>query len=233
MWVKLDDQFCDHPKVVAAGSAAGWLYVSALCYAARLLTDGYIPANMVNRLADCDDPQDAARRLVAVGLWEPAEGGYVIHDYHDYQPSSAKVKGERDAAKQRMAARRSSPEPQPNIPRTSPERTANVARAAYPEAFEAFWTAYPKGHGVKKSTYAQWQRIAPDPETVEDIMYGLRRWCESDRWQRGFVKSADIWLRDRYWENDPPASVVAIQPRQQAQADSVNYLLSIAREAQA
>ena len=86
-WVKLDDRFPDHPKVAAAGPLAGWLYVCALAYANRMGTEGFVPAGMVGRLADIDGAAEHASRLVAVGLWEPAEGGYRIHDYHDYQPT--------------------------------------------------------------------------------------------------------------------------------------------------
>ncbi len=39
-WIKIDDQFSDHPKIIEAGPLAGWLYVSSLCYCGRYLTDG-------------------------------------------------------------------------------------------------------------------------------------------------------------------------------------------------
>lgn len=96
-WVKLDDQFPDHPKVVSAGPLAAWLYVCGLTYANRHLTDGFIPAGVVGRLADLKSPNKLAATLVAVGLWEVAEGGYRIHDYLTYQPSADKVRRERDS----------------------------------------------------------------------------------------------------------------------------------------
>lgn len=73
----------------------------------------------------------------------------------------------------------------------------------YPDEFEKFWTQYPSGNGSKKATYAQWKRLGPNPLLVDDIMQGLDRWKRSERWQRGYVKSAEIWVRDRYWENPP------------------------------
>jgi hypothetical protein len=82
-WIKIDDQFPDHPKVITAGPAAGWLYVCGLCYCGRYLTDGFIPSGQVRRLADLKDPQKLADALVSVGLWEVAEGGYQVHDYLD------------------------------------------------------------------------------------------------------------------------------------------------------
>jgi len=106
VWVRLADDFTDHPKVVTAGPLASWLYVCGLTYANRYLTDGFIPAGQVRRMADVEDPQMLAGRLVDAGLWEVVDGGYLIHDYHGYQPSSENVKRERDEAAKRQAESR-------------------------------------------------------------------------------------------------------------------------------
>lgn len=101
-WVKLDDQFPDHPKVVAAGGDAAWLYVAALCYCQAKLTDGHIPTAMVPRLTDRKAPMALAAKLVEVVLWEPAEGGYMIHDYFAHNAPSEKVKAKREATRRRV-----------------------------------------------------------------------------------------------------------------------------------
>ena len=95
-WIKLDDQFPDHPKVMAAGPLAAWLYVCGLAYCARLLTDGYLPAAQVRKLADVDEATALADRLVGVGLWERVEGGFRVHDYLEYQPSADRVRATRE-----------------------------------------------------------------------------------------------------------------------------------------
>lgn len=82
---------------------------------------------------------------------------------------------------------------------TAPKKSPN-----YSAEFEQFWTAYPSGHGVKKTAYDQWKRLKPDDLTRRKIMTGLDRWKRCERWQNGFVKSAHLWLRDRWWENEPP-----------------------------
>src|SRR4051812_44412930 len=104
VWVRLADDFTDHPKIVAAGPLAGWLWTCGLAYANRYLTDGFIPTAQVRRLADVEDAFGLAARLVEVGLWERAEGGFQIHDYHTYQPTAEDVKRERQAVKDRQAA---------------------------------------------------------------------------------------------------------------------------------
>ena len=43
-WIKIDDQFADHPKVLQAGPLASWLYVCGLTYSGRYLTDGWVPS---------------------------------------------------------------------------------------------------------------------------------------------------------------------------------------------
>lgn len=90
-WTKIDDQFYDHPKVVAAGPLGVALFVCGLSYCSRHLTDGFISTTQVRRLIDIDNPRDVAEKLVAVGLWERRDGGYQVHDYLEYNPSRAKV----------------------------------------------------------------------------------------------------------------------------------------------
>ena len=80
-WIKIDDQFRDHPKVLAAGPLACWLYVCGLTFAGQYLTDGHIPTTMLRKLADVDNAKELADRLVSVGLWEEIEGGYRILDW--------------------------------------------------------------------------------------------------------------------------------------------------------
>lgn len=99
-WVKMDDQFFRHPKVLAAGRDARDLYLVGLCYCAQGLTDGFIPSQAVRVLAaeaEIDTGPASAARLVDVGLWEPTDGGYAIHDYHEYQPSKERVLATREA----------------------------------------------------------------------------------------------------------------------------------------
>jgi hypothetical protein len=105
-WVRLDDQFPDHPKVVAAGAQATWLYISGLCYCSRQLTDGRIPKPIVPRLTDLRKPYDLAERLVVVGLWRDEPGCYVVHDYLAHQRSKEQVEREREAANVRQKSRR-------------------------------------------------------------------------------------------------------------------------------
>lgn len=115
-WVKLDDHFDDHPKVVRAGPLGMALFVAGLCYCNRNLTDGFIPVAQVPRLINLDglyvkasgkdgsterpDPYQIAEWLVECRLWEHAHGGYRIHDYLKYQPSREEVDQIRELRRQ-------------------------------------------------------------------------------------------------------------------------------------
>jgi hypothetical protein len=124
-WVRLDDAFPEHPKVLAAGDEAAWLYVCALAYCNRHLTDGALPAAAVKRLTNHKRPILLAMRLVDVGLFDRTEDGFHVHDYLDYQSSKEAVEAERAAARERMAKVRERsqsvrPNVRPNIAKRSP-----------------------------------------------------------------------------------------------------------------
>lgn len=50
-WVKLSQDFPQHPKMAAVSIPAGWLFVEMLCYCSRFLTDGVISRDAANALA--------------------------------------------------------------------------------------------------------------------------------------------------------------------------------------
>jgi hypothetical protein len=162
-WVKLDDQFPEHPKVAKAGPLAMAMQVAALCYCNRKLTDGFVPRSIARTLLDFEvvdgeghiltlavtcgmsgDDMSAEwviGLLLEAGMWEQVNGGYLIHDYHDYQPSKEEVESERASARDRMAALRSgrrvsSDDVRPNNGRSSstpvpvPERSSSSRRAS-------------------------------------------------------------------------------------------------------
>lgn len=125
-WVRLDDEFYDHPKTEAAGPLGIALWTAALAYCNRKLTDGALPRSVVRRLIDLDgvayrvwtadaagghweyrevDPVELADHLVFVGLFEEGPGGsYVVHDYLKYQPSAKDIADKREATRSRVAA---------------------------------------------------------------------------------------------------------------------------------
>jgi hypothetical protein len=93
-WVRIDDSFFSHPKVVEAGAEASGLYVWALAYSSRHLTDGHVSPAWVAQVMGKRAAR-VAEALVTAGLWEVNGSGWVIHDYLTYNPTKAQVEDKR------------------------------------------------------------------------------------------------------------------------------------------
>lgn len=89
-WFKVDDSFYDHPKMFDAPDCAVALWTRAGSWAARNLTDGYVPTSMLARL--CGDPETAVQELVQRRMWKRTRGGYQFHDWTEYQPTKKETK---------------------------------------------------------------------------------------------------------------------------------------------
>ena len=99
MWLKLDDDFNNHPKIRAAGRESAWLHVVAMLDSAKFSTNGFVPRSSLGLHAHWYDDDETGismpalvDQLVEVGLWEAAEGGWQIHDFLDYNPSGDEVR---------------------------------------------------------------------------------------------------------------------------------------------
>jgi|SRR6185369_9620699 len=95
VWIRIDDQIAHHPKFIAAGPVAAWLWVCGNGYCNKYLTDGYIPISALSTLGGVANAGRWADKLVEVGLWEKATGGFQVHDFHDYNPSASDVRDKR------------------------------------------------------------------------------------------------------------------------------------------
>ncbi|MYZ37496.1 MULTISPECIES: hypothetical protein [unclassified Streptomyces] len=108
-WFALDDGFDTHPKVRKAGNAAVGLFVRLGVHATRHLTEGHLDGAIVRTYGT----EPNVRRLIAVGMLhgaghtcsrcpQPADGGYYIHDYLDYNKSRAQIEAARENARKRQ-----------------------------------------------------------------------------------------------------------------------------------
>ena len=171
-WIKLDDQFLDHPKIVRAGESAAFLFVAGLLYCSRYLTDGVIPKAAIGRLTEHPDRELSAAALVRENLWLDEGDSWRISQYTDYQRSRTDVERSREAGKARADRSRSV---RANATRTQRERSRRVretfapgsrdievevevdnkpSRAAKTEhdaEFETWWNTYPRKLGKQKA----------------------------------------------------------------------------------
>ena len=110
-WFRVDDGALEHPKweplesdpSLWADCVAVWSKAGTYCSAN--LTDGFVPRDRLLRLT----PLSARRVLRAAdalvdrarmpnskfGLWERVEGGYLVHDWAERNPTRAEVEAQR------------------------------------------------------------------------------------------------------------------------------------------
>lgn len=110
--INLDLEFLTHPKTVSISPLAQLLFIRSILYAARHLTDGFVPAGAITSLT-CDmlnydittatvgeyascgrnlEANDLVTELESVGWWVKITGGYDIHDFLEYQLSRKQVR---------------------------------------------------------------------------------------------------------------------------------------------
>ncbi len=144
-WLKLDDLYDDHPKIVGLHPLAELLDVRGMLYGSRLKTDGFVPRGQLEALGR-RIPAVAKKvaELVAAGRWhdgpsdccpDPGGKGWWIHDFLVYNPSRAERDNERAAAAERMAKARANKNPRSkNVPANKTAGSPEV-RANTPDAF--------------------------------------------------------------------------------------------------
>ena len=99
-WIKIDDTFPNHPKVVGLTDKAFRVHISGLCYCGTYLTDGFIPMTIAAKLANED--MSVIAELTQASLWRDAvkENGFRIHDYLAHQTSKKQVQDKRDRSEE-------------------------------------------------------------------------------------------------------------------------------------
>jgi hypothetical protein len=87
-WAKIDDGWWAHPKVMVLSLAASGLWARALSWSCHQRKD-VIPPRFLD-MVEADTSH--ADELVEVGLWHPVDGGWLIHEWDQYQGQSLSEK---------------------------------------------------------------------------------------------------------------------------------------------
>ena len=109
-WVKLDDGFNSHPKILQAGNGAAGLFARAMSFSGQHLTDGFVPDQFIagaiaaETCPECHAPIGGhqADACDSTHLWTRTDGGVLIPDWADFNPTREKVEAERKAARERQ-----------------------------------------------------------------------------------------------------------------------------------
>lgn len=108
-WVRLDDGFVRHPRMVAAGLHGRALFIAGLCYCGAHLTNGRIPKAVLPVLAaEAGVKSSTWKKLVEIGSWIDHGDELEVHDYLVYNPSRSKVTADREAGAERQRRSRES-----------------------------------------------------------------------------------------------------------------------------
>lgn len=155
-WLRIDDAIADHPKLRDAGPRASWLYICALCYCSRYLTDGFVPDFALPGMGGLFDAKKLASAAAEAGLWVREDNGYRIPDYLDFNPSKTTVETKRAkerARKTPQPALESTRNPQqvdgPPAPSPLPLVVEVVDPHKGPEGEEFFPASGPSSNGKK------------------------------------------------------------------------------------
>ena len=91
-WIRLDVDYFDNPKALAAGRDGRDLHLASICWVGRYLTDGHIPAAAIPTIARQAGVRENAADLVAnAGLWVPNGDGFYLHDFTAMNGTKAEV----------------------------------------------------------------------------------------------------------------------------------------------
>jgi hypothetical protein len=112
-WFAVDDGFDNHPKIRKAGNAAAGLFCRMGSYCSRNATEGVIPGPVARDYGTA--PQ--LRKLIELGMIhpfghacadckQPEKGGFVMHDYLQYNRSRKEIETARKAGVERQRRRR-------------------------------------------------------------------------------------------------------------------------------
>lgn len=207
-WVKIDDGFTMHPKVIGLSLEAKWAYLEALCYAAKYETDGLVPAAVA-----ANGPVRA--ELVAAGLWENGPASVSVHDYLLYNPSRSELEQKRNRSRTVRASREGAGSGALEVGLALKDK----------DGFEEFWATYPRKVGKPKARLAFGAALRR--ASAEEIIAGAERYRDDPNRADEFTAHPTTWLNRDGWTDDP------LPARGQKNARNVDNLHALAKRLKA
>jgi hypothetical protein len=213
-WFKVDDGFWSHPKTVALSAESVALWVRAGSYCGQHLTDGVVPRHLLPMLQGSDTQ---AHELVEAGLWLDHIDGYVFHDWLTYQPTRAKVEGDRARTKERVAKHRAKSDTdllEETPTRPDPSRPGYAVSNGVTDSFDDFWSAYPRKQG-KGAARTAWVKAIAKAD-ADAIIAAAAAYRDDPNREDGFTAHAATWLNQERWDDEPmPARSNTMSVREQ------------------
>lgn len=149
-WVRVDANLAANHKVLAlmeerGGEHAICVYVFALGHSMTQNSDGFVSKAALGLF---HGKAKDAQLLVSVGMWHELPGGWQIHDWAEYQPSSEEAQKRADKAKRAAAARWG------NVQQTTDEQVLGAMPGALPDDVPSIAPPMPRTYVRNKRTNA-------------------------------------------------------------------------------
>lgn len=196
-WVKLDDRFPLNPKVLPLSDKAFRSYITALCYAAQHLTDGYLPPGVI--------PGRSAAALVEAGLLTRGTAGWMIHDYLKYNPSRDEVESRSESARHASRMRWADD--------SETERTRGRGRGKdkkeHPR-FGEFYDVYPR-HVGRIAASASFDKAVERAEP-DVIIAAAQAYRDDPSRKADYTAHPATWLNQGRWMDERAVSGPVVVP---------------------
>lgn len=207
-WFKVDDNAAFHPKIVRAGNAAFGAWIRLGAYCAAQLTDGFIPEQVARMIAT----KRELDTLAICGLLRDDSGGFLIHDYLEYQPSRDHVLAEREATRARVSRHRNGvgngvtntvgntvgntapSHPIPSHPHRTEETKTRAKRSVFD--FEAAYLEYPRKEG-KSAGMLKCQREIKTEEDYTALKTAIGHYaakCAAEQTEQKYIKQFSSFM---------------------------------------
>lgn len=236
MWVKIDDGFATHPKILKAGITALAIQVRAICYASQNQTDGYIPAEALPIILIGIDPMQSVWPTYMVNhrLWDEVDGGYAVHNFLKWNVS----KKDRESWKKKLSSSGKKgmksrwnkkkveitnaisevitpviTDPITSLSTSTSTSTLTSSLTSSDSEFEQFWQVYPKKTG-KKAALQAWKKAKDRPQVV-DIVQAIESQKKSIQWAKEngqFIPNPSTWINQGRWSDKPVESSGVYDP---------------------
>jgi len=220
LYVKLEVDYPDNPRMIAAGEKAELLYIRALCLAKRTLSDGVIDARQIPRFG-LAGWKARADKLVEVGLWEATEQGFLIIGWADRHAAAEEIRqlseqrseagrrggirsgasrrGKQDGSKVLRSCLNTETETETET-ETKSIRDPEPGHVDVPDDFPEFWNLYPKRNDKKlgKATTGRlWSKLSHGDRAV--ALSAVTNYAEACDTALTISKDPERWLRGRCW----------------------------------
>jgi hypothetical protein len=85
-WLRLDDKFARHPKIVQLSDREFRVHIRVLCYCAEYRTEGALPASIWTEITGLT--RAMGDRFLEIGLWQKkrTNAALSVHDFNKYNP---------------------------------------------------------------------------------------------------------------------------------------------------